>query len=149
MSKCTLLSPNPQSSQQTTVTKDYFMCRDGEEFAGIHLLLDLVEAKNIDDKATIEKALRDSAEAAGATLLHIHLHQFTPNGISGVAVLAESHISFHSWPDRGFAALDVFMCGNTHPHKAIQIIQDAFQPKEMSVIEKLRGLEILKKTKNS
>ena len=52
-------------------------------------------------------------EAAGATLLHIHLHHFTPNGgVSGVAVLAESHISIHSWPEYGYAALDVFMCGD-------------------------------------
>ncbi len=137
--------PDPSSSGQsraeTTVTKDYYMSRDGQEFAGIHLLLDLVGAKNLDNKAVIEHALRQSADIAGATLLHIHLHQFTPNGISGVAVLAESHISFHSWPDKGFAALDVFMCGNTHPHKAIDIIQAAFEPEKLQVTEQLRGLQ--------
>ena len=54
---------------------------------------------------------RECIRAAGATLLHIHLHHFTPNnGVSGVAVLAESHISVHTWPESGFAAFDVFMC---------------------------------------
>ena len=130
---------NDASPSETKLTKDYFMSRDGEEFAGIHLLLDLVGAKNLDNKDVIEQALRKSAEAAGATLLHIHLHQFTPNGISGVAVLAESHISFHSWPDRGFAALDVFMCGNTHPHKSIEIIRAAFEPEKLNLSEILRG----------
>jgi S-adenosylmethionine decarboxylase len=50
-------------------------------------------------------------DAAQATLLHIHVHHFQPNGISGVAVLAESHISIHTWPEVGYAAMDVFMCG--------------------------------------
>ncbi len=138
-------SPRPDNTGQgspITLTKDYYMRRDGKEFAGIHLLLDLVGAQNIDDKDIIEKVLRQSAEAAGATLLHIHLHQFTPNGISGIAVLAESHISFHSWPDRRFAALDVFMCGNTQPHETIGIIRAAFLPEKLNVTEKLRGLEM-------
>jgi len=61
----------------------------------------------------MEATLREAVLQAGATLLHIHLHHFTPNGgISGVAVLAESHISVHTWPERNFAAFDVFMCGD-------------------------------------
>ena len=80
--------------------------------AGAHLIVDLYDAKQLDDIDHIEAALRQCVEAAGATLLHIHLHHFEPNGgVSGVAVLAESHISIHSWPENGYAALDVFMCG--------------------------------------
>ena len=132
---------NKDQDSPITLTKDYYMSRDGKEFAGIHLLLDLVGAQNIDDKSVIERVLRQSAEAARATLLHIDLHHFTPNGISGIAVLAESHISFHSWPDRKFAALDVFMCGNTRPHKSIEIIRAAFLPEQLIITEKLRGME--------
>ena len=79
-------------------------------------------------------------EAAGATLLHIHLHHFNPNnGISGVAVLAESHISIHSWPERRYAALDVFMCGDAQPHKTIPVLRRAFTPDRTVVAEHLRG----------
>jgi S-adenosylmethionine decarboxylase len=76
----------------------------------------------------------------GATLLHIHLHHFTPNGgISGVAVLAESHISIHSWPERGYAALDIFMCGQSQPSKSLAVLQKAFQPRNIYVNEQMRG----------
>ncbi len=79
---------------------------------------------------------------SGATLLHIHLHHFTPNGgVSGVAVLSESHISIHSWPEYGYAALDIFMCGHAQPHLAIDVIREAFEPDEIIVKEELRGKE--------
>ena len=79
--------------------------------------------------------------AAGATLLHIHLHHFTPNGgVSGVAVLAESHISLHTWPERGFAAFDVFMCGACDPYKAMPALRAAFKPERVELQEEKRGL---------
>jgi len=87
---------------------DHFIERDGIRFAGTHLLVDFFGAQRLDNLELMESALRGAVEAAGATLLHIHLHHFTPNGgVSGVAVLAESHISIHSWPECDYAALDV------------------------------------------
>ena len=77
--------------------KDHFIQRNGVEFAGTHLLLDLYEASHLDDIDHIEQAMRDIVSSCGATLLHIHLHHFSPSGgVSGVAVLAESHISVHT-----------------------------------------------------
>ena len=76
---------------------------------------------------------------AGATLLHIHVHHFQPNGISGVAVLAESHISIHTWPEVGYAAMDVFMCGNANPDACVPVLREAFSPKRVAVSEILRG----------
>ena len=120
--------------------KDYFIEKDGEKFAGLHLIIDCLGARNLSSLEAVETCLRSCIEAAGATLLHIHLHHFTPEGgISGVAVLAESHISIHSWPEHGYAALDVFMCGNTTPLKTIDIIQAAFDPQELRVKELYRG----------
>ena len=88
-------------------------------------------------------ALKRCVEVAGATLLHIHLHHFTPNGgVSGVAVLSESHISIHSWPEANYAALDVFMCGESKPQLAIGVLQEAFDPKHIVVGEHLRGREL-------
>jgi S-adenosylmethionine decarboxylase len=91
---------------------DHFAMRQGVRCAGVHLIVDLDGAKHLDDIDHIEATLRRCVEAARVTLLHIHLHHFQPNGVSGVAVLAESHISIHTWPDAGYAALDVFMCGS-------------------------------------
>jgi S-adenosylmethionine decarboxylase len=85
--------------------------------------------------------LRDSAAAAGATLLHVHLHHFGPNaGLSGVAVLAESHISIHTWPERGYAAIDVFMCGACDPYKAVPVMREAFEPGNVQLSEQKRGI---------
>ncbi len=123
-----------------TARKDYFVERDGVRFAGIHLIVDLYGAERLDDLAHVEATLRDCVAAAGATLLHIHLHHFTPNGgISGVAVLAESHISIHSWPEHGYAALDVFMCGAADPHAAVAELRTAFGPARVVVGEHRRG----------
>jgi len=121
--------------------KDYFVERDGRVFAGTHLLIDFWNASRLDDLKHVEKSLRKAVAAAGATLLHIHLHHFTPHsGISGVAVLAESHISLHTWPERGFAAFDIFMCGACDPYKALPVLKAAFAPETIELKEEKRGL---------
>ncbi len=121
--------------------KDYFVERDGLVFAGSHLLVDFWGASGLDDQELIETALREAVDACGATLLHIHLHRFTGNGgISGVAVLAESHISVHSWPERGFAAFDIFMCGACDPFNAVPVLRRYFQPETVQLSENKRGL---------
>jgi S-adenosylmethionine decarboxylase len=121
--------------------RDYFIERNGLRYAGSHLIIDLWDAEHLDDIGVIEIALRRSVKAAGATLLHLHLHEFSPNGgVSGVAVLAESHVSIHTWPERGYAALDVFMCGSTEPHKVVPILKHAFNPKRVAISEQMRGI---------
>ncbi len=131
---------SPASVSDSNENKDYFIVRDGVRYAGTHLILDVYGAERLDELEHVETALRKAVDAAGATLLHIHLHHFTPNGgISGVAVLAESHISIHTWPECGYAALDVFMCGETNPHATIEILREAFSPERIAVEEHLRG----------
>jgi S-adenosylmethionine decarboxylase len=120
--------------------KDYFVERDGMKFAGMHLLVDLWGASNLDDPALIDAALREAAIIAGATILHSHFHHFTPNGgVSGVVVLAESHISIHTWPERNFAAVDIFMCGACDPHLSVPILRGAFTPDRVDLSEQRRG----------
>ena len=132
--------PDSVEADATVPVNDYFYQREGERFAGLHLIVDLWGAARLDDRAFIEATLRDCVDAAGATLLHIHLHRFTENGgISGVAVLAESHISIHSWPEHGYAAMDIFMCGETHPQRAVDVLRDAFQPDRIEIGEHRRG----------
>lgn len=119
---------------------DHFIVKNGVRCAGAHLIIDLYDAERLDDIDHIEATLRRCVDEARATLLHIHLHHFEPNGgVSGVAVLAESHISIHSWPEVGYAALDVFMCGKASPDACVPVLREAFKPKQIAVSEHLRG----------
>lgn len=121
--------------------KDYFVTRDGLRFAGSHLIVDMWSAKGLDDVALIERALVTAIEESGATLLHIHVHKFSGGGgVSGVAVLAESHISVHTWPERGYAAFDIFMCGDARPAAAIPPLKAAFRPENVIITEHKRGV---------
>ncbi len=120
---------------------DYFVNRDGQRYAGTHLLIDLWGAERLDDLAHAEATLRAAVRAVGATLLDIRVHHFTPNnGVSGIAVLAESHISIHTWPERGYAALDIFVCGACDPYAAIPVLRQAWRPEEVVISEHRRGL---------
>lgn len=121
---------------------DRFTTEPTASYAGTHLLIDCWQAINLDDIAHIEAALREAVTVSGATLLHIHLHHFTPNGgVSGVAVLAESHISIHTWPERGYAALDVFMCGDTQPQLTVPVFKQAFCTDKVQISSHQRGCD--------
>jgi S-adenosylmethionine decarboxylase len=141
--------PRPANSDGSAVATtvegddrlDHFVEKDGLRFAGTHLIVDLWEASRLDDIAHVEETLKRATVVAGATLLNVDLHHFTPNGgVSGVAVLAESHISIHTWPECGYAAIDLFMCGRAEPHKAIAVFREAFAPARVAVGEHKRGI---------
>lgn len=111
------------------------------EFAGTHLLIDIWGASNLDDPKGVDDALSQAARDTGATILHTYFHHFSPNGgVSGVVVLAESHISIHTWPERGYAAIDIFTCGKCDPHRALSAIRDAFKPQSLQVSDQKRGI---------
>lgn len=118
------------------------LCREGPLlFAGRHLLIELWGAEHLSDQHEVRKILTEAVTACRATLLSIDLHCFSPtNGISGVAVLGESHMSIHTWPEYRYAAVDIFMCGSLNPHQAIEPLKRGFRPKQMQVMEVKRGL---------
>ncbi|MEO7578751.1 MAG: adenosylmethionine decarboxylase [Massilia sp.] len=100
--------------------------------AGIHLLADFygVDAALLLSPPELDALLRAGAEAAGARILHSHFHTFGEGlGVTGVVLLAESHISIHTWPECGFAAADIFMCGAAQPQRALDVIEHALQPR--------------------
>jgi S-adenosylmethionine decarboxylase len=133
-------SENQTEAAALDERKDYFVEKDGMRFAGTHLLVDLWGANRLDEPEHIDQALREAALEAGATILHSHFHHFTPNGgVSGVVVLAESHISIHTWPERDFAAIDIFMCGACDPRDSIPVIEAAFRPSRVELQEERRG----------
>ena len=122
-------------------TRDDHFIRDddGRVFAGRHLIIEVVNGHGLDDEMRIQQAFRDCVDTCGATLLHIHTHKFSPQGVSGVAVLAESHISVHTWPEIGYGAFDVFMCGDSKPWLAVDVLKRAFGTADVRVKELLRG----------
>lgn len=111
-------------------------------YAGKHVIVDIWKAKNLNNKDFIEGVFRSAVAASGATLLDINLHEFegSDSGITGVAVLAESHISIHTWPECGYAAIDVFLCGTADPDAAVEVMLRAFDPETSQVTEHKRGV---------
>lgn len=118
---------------------DHFIRKDGKVYAGTHLILEVVNGTGLDDEDRIQNAFREIVDVCGATLLHIHTHKFSPQGVSGVAVLAESHISVHTWPEIGYGAFDVFMCGDAQPWLSVDVLKKAFETSDVRVKEHLRG----------
>lgn len=109
---------------------------------GTHLLADLHGCRHLDDPAVIEAALRAAVAAAGATLIDLRLHHFgIALGVTGVALLAESHISIHSWPEHGYAAVDIFLCGETHDiDAALAVLVAALAARQVDQHRLTRGM---------
>lgn len=129
----------PQATAETEVRDDYLVRRGGAVYAGTHLIIDVEAAARLDDEGHVRQTLQDCVAACGATLLHLHTHRFTPQGITGVAVLAESHMSVHTWPELGYAAFDAFMCGTADPWQAVDVLKSAFATDLVRVRELRRG----------
>ncbi len=122
------------------VASDKFVVAGETGYAGLHLIADFWGACSLDDIEALERAMRDAVAASGATLLHLHLHPFGEGqGISGVAVLAESHISVHTWPERGYAAFDAFMCGDADVGKALKVLERHLRPSRTEAKTLRRG----------
>ena len=120
--------------------KDYFTQLEDREYAGKHILIDIWGAENLDNEQLLASTLKAAVDAAESTLLHLHIHQFTSTGgLSGTAILAESHINAHTWPERRFAAFDVFMCGKAKPEKVEAVIKQVYRPKRSTVELYYRG----------
>lgn len=123
--------------------KDFYVFKDGLSYAGVHLLIDMHGARNLNDISAVENALKCSVLETGATLLNIDLHHFSQHGgITGLAILAESHMSIHTWPETGFAAVDMFTCGECNAYKAVPVLKEHFHPNVLQVIEHKRGLVV-------
>jgi S-adenosylmethionine decarboxylase len=133
------LHPNPgwsgAAAQQPSSTPAI------SDAVGKHCILELYEchSSRLDDEAFLRDTITTAAKRAGATLLNLITHRFEPQGVTGLALLAESHISIHTWPERNFAALDIFVCGDCDPHRAVPVIQDAFSPSRIDLDEQRRG----------
>lgn len=119
---------------------------------GTHIILDMHGKSDefiakLKDSAFGEKALKQAVEKAGATLLTMDIHDFKTGdmceyGFSGAAILSESHISVHTWPEEQYAAFDVFMCGDSKPELAVDALKAAFGPDTSETVVLRRGLSL-------
>jgi S-adenosylmethionine decarboxylase len=112
---------------------------------GRHLILELwgCDEARINSIEIIDRAMRETVAACGATLLDLRVYPFTPIGVTGVAILSESHMMIHTWPEHGYAAVDVFTCGfHTDPNEAVPVLRHYFSPERIQVMEMNRGLII-------
>ena len=110
---------------------------------GKHLLLELkgCDEEVLNDLSFLKSSLITAAEESGAEVLEVSFHQFNPHGVSGAVIIAESHLFIHTWPEHGYAAADVFTCGDSvQAEKAAQILVEKLGAKSHSMIEIKRGV---------
>lgn len=110
---------------------------------GKHVLIELNECNKdlLNDIEFLRTALSDVARQIGATVIKDTFYQFTPQGVSGVVIIAESHLSIHTWPEYNFAAVDVFTCGDViEPKKAVKPLSEKLKARSTSYIEIKRGV---------
>lgn len=110
---------------------------------GKHLLLELKDCNRelLNDLEALKKLLSEAAVECGATVLGDSFHRFSPQGVSGVVVIAESHVFIHTWPEHGYAAVDIFTCGTrVKPEIAADILIKKLESKNQAIIEMQRGI---------
>ena len=90
----------------------------------------------------LRKACIEAVERAGLTIVGERFHQFQPQGVTGAVILAESHMAIHTWPEHGYAAVDLFYCGGTvKVHKAVDVLRERFKPERIKFLVVRRGLQ--------
>lgn len=104
---------------------------------GVHVIADLYGCERpgiLDAADRLLRVAEKAAVQAGATVLGSRVEQFVPQGVSGVVLIAESHLSFHTWPEHGFVSLDVFTCGvRVMPDQALEIIMAHLKPQRVQI----------------
>lgn len=107
---------------------------------GRHLILEMWGCKNLNSVEATEQALREMVDALDVTLLDLKVYPFSPVGVTGMAIVSESHLVIHTWPEYGYAAVDLFTCGaRRDPENAVPILRHYFQPDRVQVMEMTRG----------
>jgi len=113
------------------------------EALGRHIIVEYYgcNKETLNSAEKVEALMVDAAERMGATIISVKFHQFSPQGVSGVIVISESHLTIHTWPEYGYAAVDVFTCGNViNPWDAHHILKESFEAQRESAMELRRGL---------
>jgi len=135
------LHPNPGWGGIESLSATSSVAPSATDMVGKHCILELYDCDHakLDDEAFLRDTITTAAKSAGATLLNLITHRFEPQGVTGLALLAESHISIHTWPENGYAAVDVFTCGDhTMPERACDVLRCALGAKRHQLKSFLR-----------
>jgi S-adenosylmethionine decarboxylase len=115
-----------------------------EPSLGSHLLIELYGCKSVtlEQETIVGDAMREAAIESDATVVAQSFHEFKPYGVSGAVIIQESHYTIHTWPEHGYAAVDLFYCGGTvKVHKAVEVLRQRFQPERIKFLVVRRGLQ--------
>ena len=118
---------------------------------GKHILMEAYDCEYdvLDDLRGIQSAMIEAAERTGATVVDVAFRKFEPYGVSGVVIISESHLAIHTWPEFGYAAIDLFTCGDkADPWKAFEYLSNYFKPKKITTMEIRRGSLVTTENKN-
>lgn len=119
--------------------------RPGEEPSlGSHLLVELFgcDSRPLELESSVRDAMLSAAVESEATIVENSFHEFQPYGVSGAVIIQESHYTIHTWPEHGYAAVDLFYCGGTvKVHRAIEVLQSAFRPTRIKFLVVRRGVQ--------
>ncbi|MCD6383999.1 MAG: adenosylmethionine decarboxylase [Thermoplasmata archaeon] len=108
---------------------------------GTHIIAEMFDVQGDLNTVELENTLVEAAKRSGATILAHASHQFDPQGVSAMVIIAESHLSIHTWPEYNYAAVDIFTCGDdVDPYKALDYLKEVLSPGKISVMEINRGL---------
>ena len=99
-----------------------------------------VDENLLNDVNKIEDNMKEAVQKAGGTILNVFTHKFSPQGVSTVITISESHLSIHTFPEHNYCAVDIYTCGKTYPENAIKHLSDFFNPDKKNVLELQRGL---------
>lgn len=106
-----------------------------------HLIAEFYDSTNLENVNSIKNEMLIASRVAGCKILDSYFHQFgETNGVTGMILLKESHISIHTWPEYNYAAIDIFVCGSTFPDKAIEHLKDFFKPEKVEIKSLKRGV---------
>lgn len=112
-----------------------------EGLTGRHLLIEILGSSLLNDKVLVENFFRHLANFYGLEIMALQVHQFEPYGLSGLLVMRDSHVAIHTWPEYGYAALDIFVRSNFDPKESVGLVKQYFQAQEVKLVELERGLQ--------
>jgi S-adenosylmethionine decarboxylase len=134
-----MMQQTKRSIQWIIENKTFFLPKK-KKYAGIHVIAEFWNGKAIESEKELELLLADAVKAAEVTPLKSIIYKFEPQGITGVVLLAESHISIHTWPELNYTAIDLFTCGDkSRPEKALESLRQALKPERVEIKKIKRG----------
>ena len=126
--------------QKTKRSIQWVILNRKQKYSGIHLIAEFWHGKKIEDPKELKKVLLEAVRQAKNTPLDVAVHKFQPQGITGIVLLAESHLAIHTWPELDYVAIDIYTCGDkANPEKALEYLKEKFQPKKVEIKKIKRG----------